>query len=292
MVEHILKHGVESDDRTGTGTLSVFGYQARYNLKEGFPAVTTKKLAWKSVVAELLWFLEGSTDERRLAELTYQKPTYELKDKETIWSKDAKRWNDDWGDDVSYDYVDCGMLYGRLWRSFPLLDYLYIDGVDQINNLIDGLRKNPYGRRHIVTAWHPDVIDKNQAALPACHSFFQMYVRDNTLSCQFYQRSMDALLGAPFNISSYALLTHIIARECGFEVGELIHTIGDAHIYLDHIEGAKEQITRKPYKLPTLHIDSDFNLKDVLNGYDSYSVDDFQLIGYKHHEPIKFNMSF
>ena len=224
----IIESGEDVDDRTGTGTRSIFGHQMRFDLREGFPAVTTKKLAWKSVVAELLWFLEGSTDERRLAELTYGKDRKELVNKQTIWTANANAQ----GKALGYADGELGPVYGFQWRGFneignewPGSSY----GTDQIKWLLNEIKTNPNSRRLILSAWNPNQI--NFMALPPCHVMAQFRVYKGKLSCQMYQRSADVFLGVPFNIASYALLTHIIARECGLGVGDLVHTIGDAHIY-------------------------------------------------------------
>jgi len=219
-LEHILKHGKQKTDRTGIGTISVFGYQMRFDLRTGFPAITTKKLAWKAVVSELLWFLEGSGDERRLAEILHG--TRDLS-KTTIWTANAKA--DYWLPKAHYE-GDLGRVYGVQWRDFL--------GVDQIQQLIDGIKKDPSGRRHILTAWNP--AELSDMALPPCHVLSQFDVTDGYLSCQLYQRSCDMFLGVPFNIASYSLLTHIIARECGLKVGDFVWTGGDCHIYTNHVD--------------------------------------------------------
>ena len=284
-LEHILEHGVETEDRTGIGTISYFGMQMRYNLQDGFPAVTTKKLAWKSVVAELLWFLEGSTDERRLAELTYQKYRRDILDKKTIWTANA----DNQGVALGYLNNDMtkilGPVYGSQWRHFDRRD-----GVDQIKRIIKQIRNESDSRRIILSAWNPNQIDL--MALPPCHVLSQFRVMNGKLSCQLYQRSVDMGLGAVFNVASYALLTHIIARECNLDVGDFIHTVGDAHIYKNHIPAIEEQLKRKSTDLPELFIDSSFNL---LNGLDfRFSIDTvnlFRLEGYNPHPTIKMEMA-
>ncbi len=242
-----------------------FGYQMRFDLEKGFPAVTTKKLAWKAVVSELLWFLEGSNDERRLAEILYEDDRKNLEDKKTIWTQNA---NADYWKEKSKFSGDVGKIYGVQWRDF--------NGVDQLKNLIEGLKKNPNSRRHILTAWNP--AELQVMSLPPCHAFSQFYVSNNKLSCQLYQRSCDMFLGVPFNIASYSILIHIIARECGYEVGEFVHTLGDFHIYEEHFEQVKIQLTREPKKLPTLK----FNKKNI----NEYKTSDFELIDYDHHPKI------
>jgi thymidylate synthase len=280
LLQDIMDTGEDVDDRTGTGTRSLFGYQMRFRLQEGFPAVTTKRLAWKSVVAELLWFLEGSTDERRLAELTYGKDRELIQDKTTIWTANADKQGVDLGYVNNSLQKELGPVYGAQWRSF--------DGVDQISNIIDQIINNPTSRRIILSAWNPSDID--DMALPPCHVFSQFSVRNGALSCQMYQRSADAFLGVPFNIASYALLTHILAIECGLLVGELIHTIGDAHIYNDHFDQVEEQLSRQEYPLPTLDIDEDFRiLLDREYANDSHKK--FKLTNYMHHDTIKANMA-
>lgn len=296
LLEDILKYGQKTEDRTGVGTLSLFGYQCRYDLSEGFPAVTTKKLAWCAVVGELLWFLEGSTDERRLAELTFGRDREELVGKRTIWTDNA----DNQGKALGYTNNDyqkqLGPVYGHQWRYFSADETLgqhIAGGVDQIQWLVNEIRTNPTSRRLILTAWNPMVI--GDMALPPCHYSAQFSVRGNKLSCLLNQRSGDAGLGIPFNIASYSLLTHLFARECGLEVGEFIHSIGDAHIYLNHIEPIKEQLKREPFPLPTLEIDDDFDLTSVVNDYwrkfPLDSVDKIRLVGYNSHDTIKMEMA-
>lgn len=285
LVKHVLENGEDVDDRTGVGTRSVFGYQMRFDLATGFPAVTTKKLAWKAVVGELLWFLEGSTDERRLAELTFGKPRTDLIGKSTIWTANA----DTQGKALGYINNDLakelGPVYGAQWRKFNGIkngDW----GVDQIAGIIEQIRKSPDSRRIILSAWNP--LQLAEMALPPCHTFAQFRVYNGKLSCQMYQRSADIGLGVPFNIASYALLTHIIARETDLGVGEYVHTLGDAHIYKDHIESMEELLTREPYDLPKLIIDDEFTLSNKFNT-DCASM--FTLDGYKYHPGIKMEMA-
>jgi thymidylate synthase len=289
LLEDILEYGETVNDRTGVGTKSIFGYQMRFDLREGFPAVTTKKLQFKSCVAELLWFLEGSTDERRLAELTYGKPRDELVGKTTIWTANADAQGKALGyvnDDLT---KELGPVYGAQWRRFNYYNDP-IAGEDQLSWIINEIRTNPASRRLILTAWNPMVI--NEQALPPCHYAFQLRVYNNKLSGMLTQRSGDSFLGIPFNIASYALLTHIIARECGLGVGDFVHTIGDAHIYLNHTDQVKEQLTRKPHTLPTLEIDDSFSLADRLKrGFEIDDVNMFTLKNYLHHPTIKGKMA-
>jgi len=257
LLQHVLDNGVEKKDRTGTGTISVFGYQFRVNLADGFPAITTKKLHLRSIIHELLWFLKGSTNIAYLKENNVR-----------IW--------DEWADENG----DLGPVYGYQWRSWPTPDGKHID---QITQLIDGLKHNPDSRRHLVSAWNPGLI--NQMALPPCHILFQFYVADGKLSCQLYQRSADLFLGVPFNIASYALLTLMVAQVTGYQPGDFVHTFGDAHIYLNHIEQVKTQLARQPYKLPIMKLNPDIN-----NIFD-FTFNDFELINYKAHPHIKGEVS-
>ena len=281
LLEYILENGESRDDRTGTGVISSFGHQIRFNLQDGFPAVTTKALAWKGVVSELLWFLEGSDDERRLAEIRFKKDRSDLVDLDkfsTIWTDNA----DNQGVELGYDNSDTikklGPIYGVQWRNW--------NGVDQIHELVDGLKTNPFGRRHILSAWNVEMIES--MALPPCHVMSQFYVSsDGVLSCQMYQRSADMFLGVPFNIASYALLQSILANILDLEPGDFIHTFGDAHIYKNSINQVKEQLTREPKKLPRLimpNIQSLESLKEM-------SIDDFVLKGYKSHPALKAEMA-
>jgi len=246
LLQHVRTNGVQRGDRTGTGTASVFGYQMRFDLEQGFPVTTTKKLHLKSIIHELLWFLDGDTNIQALNE------------------NGVKIW-DDWADVNG----DLGPVYGHQWRSWPTPGG---GKVDQILNLIEQLKNNPNSRRHIVSAWN--VADVDHMALPPCHCLFQFYVADGRLSCQLYQRSADIFLGVPFNIASYALLTMMVAQVTGLKPGEFIHTFGDAHIYNNHIEQADLQISRSPKKLPTMIINPD--VKDLF----AFSYDDFELVGY------------
>jgi len=257
LLEHVLKNGVEKSDRTGTGTISVFGYQMRFDLGIGFPVMTTKKLHLRSIIHELLWFLKGETN---LA--------YLHANNVTIW--------DEWADENG----DLGHIYGYQWRSWPAPDGRFID---QITNVVKSIKENPDSRRHIVSAWNVGELDK--MALPPCHVLFQFYVAGGKLSCQLYQRSCDIFLGVPFNITSYALLTRMMAQVTGLKPGEFIHTLGDAHIYLNHIDQVKLQLTREPYPLPQMNINPGKN--DIY----SFVFEDFQLINYQSHPHIKGDIS-
>ena len=232
------ENGIDVDSRAGK-VRKLFGYQMRFDLNDGFPAVTTKKLAWKAVVSELLWFLEGSNDERRLAEILYNDKKKNLTDKKTIWTQNAQA--DYWKNKSQFD-GDVGKIYGVQWRNF--------NGVDQIETLLKGIKTNPNSRRHILTAWNP--AELHLMSLPPCHAFSQFFISENRLSCQLYQRSCDMFLGVPFNIASYALLTHIIARECNLDVGKLVHSLGDYHIYHEHFDQVETQLSRSVKQLPSL----------------------------------------
>ena len=258
----ILEQGEDVNDRTGVGTRTVFGYQMRFNLQDGFPAVTTKKLAWRSVVGELLWFLEGSTDERRLAEITFEKPRKELTDKGTIWTANA----DKQGVDLGYVNTDLmknlGPVYGHQWRHFDAMGDDLSGKQDQIQNIIQQIKKDPDSRRIILSAWNPNQL--HMMALPPCHTLAQFRVTNNKLSCQLYQRSADMFIGVPFNIASYSLLTHMLAQICGLDVGDFVWTGGDCHIYQNHFEQVREQITRDPQDLPQLSMPAFNNLEQLL----------------------------
>jgi len=292
LLEDILEHGEDVNDRTGTGTRSIFGYQMRFDLSAGFPAVTTKKLAWKSVVGELIWFLEGSTDERRLAELTYGKDRTELVGRGTIWTANADKQGKDLGYYNDEFVKELGPVYGAQWRNFngSYDTFGHSRGTDQIIRLLNEIRTNPDSRRLILSAWNPNQL--SQMALPPCHTLAQFRVHNGSLSCQLYQRSADSFLGIPFNIASYSLLTHIIARECELEVGDFVHTIGDAHVYHNHFDQVKEQLSREEYPLPNLEIQNDFILSNGLNSkFDIDSVDMFALKNYNYHPTIKAPMA-
>ena len=281
LLEKILSEGSERQERTGIGTLSIFGAQLRFDLNEGFPAVTTKKLAWKGVVSELLWFIEGSDDERRLAEIRFGKDRAELADLakyKTIWTDNADHQGKNLGYENSEYKKLLGPIYGVQWRSW--------DKHDQLHHLIQNLKSNPMSRRHILSAWN--VAEIENMALPPCHVMSQFYVdNQNRLSCHMYQRSADMFLGVPFNIASYALLTHILAKTCDLKVGDFVHTFGDAHIYLNCIEQVKEQIKRKPLPLPKLQMPEIKTLEELQN----VSVDDFVLHDYQHHEALTAPMA-
>ncbi len=288
-LELILEQGKERGDRTGTGTKQVFGIQTHYNLQDGFPAMTTKRLAFKSVLSELLWFLEGSGDERRLCEILHGTRDIE---KKTIWTDNAEAGY--WKHKAKFQ-GDLGEVYGVQWRRWKKYTQLSrnegdgivacrIEEVDQIANLIDGLNTDPFGRRHILTAWNPGEIDR--MALPPCHMMAQFNVTvDGRLDCLMYQRSNDFFLGGSFNIASYSLLTHMIAQVCGLEVGTFTHSVGDAHIYLNHMDQVKEQLTREPFELPTLWMNPD--IKNI----DDFTMDDFKLENYNFHPAIKAPMA-
>lgn len=253
LMRHVRNNGVKKEDRTGTGTLSVFGHQMRFDLAEGFPVVTTKKLHLRSIIHELLWFLKGETNIKYLHD-----------NKVTIW--------DEWADDNG----NLGPIYGYQWRSWPD----YNDGhIDQIKQVVNQLINTPDSRRIIVSAWNVGQVDK--MALPPCHAFFQFYVADGKLSCQLYQRSADIFLGVPFNIASYALLTQMVAQVTGLAPGEFVHTFGDAHLYLNHLDQADEQLSRKPFPLPVMKINQD--VKSIFD----FRFDDFELVGYECHPHIK-----
>lgn len=278
LLQHIMNNGEDRPDRTGTGTRAVFGAQMRFDLNDGFPAVTTKRLAFKSVLSELLWMLEGSGDERRLAEILYGKNREELKDKNTIWSGNANAPY--WTDKAKYP-GDLGRVYGVQWR-----DWTSSDGtkVDQIKNLVNGLKNDPFSRRHMVTAWNPGEL--KDMALPPCHFTFMFYVSsDFKLSCQAIMRSNDIFLGQPFNIAFYSMLTHMLAQVCGYGVGEFILTVNDAHIYKDHFDAVNEQLKNEPLELPTLWLNPD--VKDIF----SFTMNDLKLENYNHHKTIKAKMS-
>jgi thymidylate synthase len=253
MLSHVLDSGSDRGDRTGTGTRSVFGYQMRFDLADGFPVTTTKKLHLKSIIHELLWFLRGDTNIAYLKENGV-----------SIW--------DEWADDKG----DLGPVYGYQWRSWPAPDGRHID---QISNLIEGLKTNPYSRRHIVSAWNPALVD--EMALPPCQCLFQFYVADGKLSCQLYQRSGDIFLGVPFNVASYALLTMMVAQVVGLEPGDFILTLGDAHLYANHFEQARLQLTRTPKALPVMKINPD--IKDLCG----FRFEDFELVAYEADAHIK-----
>lgn len=253
LMQHVLDNGTQKHDRTGTGTISLFGYQMRFNLQEGFPMVTTKKLHLKSIIHELIWFLKGDTNIKYLKDNGVR-----------IW--------DEWADENG----NLGPVYGSQWRSWPTPNGGHID---QITQIINTIKNNPDSRRIIVSAWN--VAEIENMALPPCHAFFQFYVADGKLSCQLYQRSADIFLGVPFNIASYALLTMMVAQVCGLEAGDFIHTFGDAHIYNNHLEQVKLQLSRDPKPLPTMKINPE--VKDIFD----FKFEDFELLNYEAHPHIK-----
>jgi thymidylate synthase len=278
LLEDILSNGETRDDRTGVGTISVFGRSIRFDLRRGFPAITTKKLAWKSCVGELLWFIEGSSDERRLAEITHGTSDGTV----TIWTPNAMAPY--WKHKAKFE-GDLGRIYGVQWRDWVKTDKPPVRvAIDQLQTLITQIKQDPYSRRHILSAWN--VAELEDMALPPCHIMSQFYVnKNNELSCHMYQRSVDVFLGLPFNIASYALLTHMIAQVCNLKVGELIISMGDTHIYKDHVEQVKEQLTREEYPLPRLFLN--FDIKDITK----FTMDDIHLEDYQCHGPIKANMA-
>ncbi|HJB44946.1 MAG TPA: thymidylate synthase [Candidatus Coprenecus merdipullorum] len=253
LLQHILDHGTVKSDRTGTGTKSVFGYQMRFDLSEGFPLLTTKKLHLRSIIYELLWFIKGDTNIKYLHD-----------HKVSIW--------DEWADENG----DLGPVYGHQWRSWPAPDGRTID---QLSQVLDSLKRSPDSRRHIVSAWNPAEVD--QMALPPCHTLFQFYVADGRLSCQLYQRSADVFLGVPFNIASYALLTMMVAQECGYVPGDFVHTFGDVHIYLNHFDQVHEQLSRTPRPLPRMVLNPE------IHSVFDFDYDDFRLEGYDPWPAIK-----
>tara|TARA_B100001063_G_scaffold128264_1_gene119919 strand:- start:9564 stop:10427 length:864 start_codon:yes stop_codon:yes gene_type:complete len=280
LLDHILKNGVKKEDRTGTGTTSVFGYQMRFDLSEGFPLVTTKKTHLKAIISELLWFIEGSTDERRLAEINFGDKRENLTDKKTVWTANANAQGKDLGYVNTDTIKELGPVYGAQWRSWKGTDG---KSVDQLAELINQIKTNPDSRRLILSAWNVGELEK--MALPPCHTFFQFYVAEGKLSCQLYQRSADTFLGVPFNIASYALLTMMIAQVCDLEVGDFVHTFGDAHIYSNHYDQVNLQLSREPFSKPTMKINPDVkNIED-------FKMEDFELVGYKSHEGIKAQMA-
>ncbi len=280
LLKHILENGDRKEDRTNTGTISSFGHQLSFDLSKGFPAVTTKSLAWKGVVSELLWFLEGSSDERRLAEIRFNKNREELTDLSkfsTIWTDNADNQGKNLGYVNTLMKKELGPVYGVQWRDW--------DGRDQINELLEGLKNNPDSRRHILSAWNVGKIDK--MALPPCHVMSQFYINDGTISCHMYQRSADMFLGVPFNIASYALLLSIFGEILNLKPNKFVHSFGDAHIYLNSIDQVKEQISREPFELPALVLPTINSLDDLK----SFSIDDFKLENYQHHPAIKAKMA-
>jgi len=275
-LQYILDNGEDVSDRTGVGTRSVFGYQMHFNLQQGFPAVTTKKLSWKSVVGELLWFLEGSTDERRLAEITHGTRD---SSKNTIWTANAQNQ----GVALGYENGELGPVYGSQWRKWKTHDGAYID---QIADIIDQIKNNPDSRRIILSAWNVGELDA--MTLPPCHTMSQFRVMNGTLSCQLYQRSADMFLGVPFNIASYSLLTHMLAQICNLKVGNFIWTGGDCHIYQNHMAQVTQQLQRQPHKkIPFLVMPRFNSLEEVLNT----SAGNYELLGYTPMPSIKAEMA-
>lgn len=278
LMQHVLEKGQYKDDRTQTGTYSVFGYQMRFDLNQGFPLVTTKKTHLKSIIHELLWFIAGDTNIKYLVEnnvrIWNEWPYVKFKESEAYQDETMQEFVEKIKNDADFalKYGDLGPVYGRQWRDFG--------GVDQLSNLINDLKNNKSSRRLIISAWNPPLI--KDMALPPCHCFMQFYVSaDNKLSCQLYQRSADIFLGVPFNIASYSLFTMMLAQVCDLELGDFVHTLGDAHIYSNHVEQVKEQLTRRPFPLPRMKIN-----KDVKSIYD-FSIDDFELVDYEAHPHIK-----
>lgn len=282
-LKDILENGDDRPDRTGVGTRGIFGLQMRFDLTEGFPAITTKKLAWKACVSELLWFIEGSGDENRLKEILHGE---RYSEKKTIWSDNASApyWVNK---RLQRHPGDLGRVYGVQWRRWrkPLvrINKVVLQNHDQLLELIDGIKNDPYSRRHIITAWNPGELDL--MALPPCHMMSQFYVNNGKLSCQMYQRSADMFLGVPFNIASYALFTHMLAQVCNLEVGDLIITIGDAHIYNNHFDQVREQLSRDPLPLATLQLNSEISV------ITEFEMEDIELRDYQSHEAIKAPMA-
>lgn len=282
-LKEILENGSDRPDRTGVGTKSIFGLQMRFDLTQGFPAITTKKLAWKACKSELLWFIEGSGDEFRLKEILHGE---RYVDKKTIWTDNATA--DYWTSKRLQRHPgDLGRIYGVQWRRWrkPLvrINKVVLQNHDQLLELINGIKTDPYSRRHIITAWNPGELDL--MALPPCHMMAQFYINNGKLSCQMYQRSADMFLGMPFNIASYALFTHMIAQVCNLDVEDLIITVGDAHIYNNHIDQVNEQLKRKPLPLAKLE------LNPSIDNITNFEMDDIELVDYASHEAIKAEMA-
>lgn len=282
-LKNILINGEKRSNRTGVDTIGLFGLQLRFDLSQGFPAITTKKLAWRACLSELLWFIEGSGDEFRLKEILHG---HRYSDKKTIWTDNAQAeyWTNK---KVQRHPGDLGRIYGVQWRRWrkPLIriNKVVLQNHDQLLELIEGIKKDPYSRRHIITAWNPGELDI--MALPPCHMMAQFHVSNNRLSCQMYQRSADMFLGVPFNIASYAIFTHMIAQVCNLEVGDLIICLGDAHIYENHVEQVKEQLKRNPLPLPSIQLNKD--IKTITD----FTMNDINLIDYKCHDAIKADMA-
>lgn len=282
LIREILDTGVDKSDRTGTGTRSIFGYQMRFDLSKGFPLVTTKELHLKSIIHELIWFIKGDTNIKYLAEnkvrIWDDWPFAKYKNSESYQGETVREFTDKILEDETFaqQWGDLGPVYGRQWRNWRGIDGTV---VDQIKDLIHSLKNNPDSRRHLVSAWNPAEV--NQMALPPCHCLFQFYVANNKLSCQLYQRSADVFLGVPFNIASYALLTHMIAEVLDMEVGHFVHTLGDAHIYHNHFEQCQLQLTREPFELPKV------SFKRKVNSIEDFTFDDIIIENYQFHPKIK-----
>lgn len=277
LLARVLEEGQDRPDRTGIGVRSMFGFQSRFDLRKGFPLLTTKKMNLASIVSELLWFLEGSGDERRLAEIRFGKPRVHLDAKRTIWSDNAEApyWLA-----RAKQIGDLGRVYGVQWRKWATTDGRE---VDQIADLIAGIKRDPFGRRHLLTAWNPGELD--QMALPPCHVLAQFYVSNGELSCLLYQRSNDLFLGSPYNIASYSILTHMLAQVCGLKAGEFIYSQGDTHLYHNSFDAVKEQLARKPYGAPQLYIDP--SIKKI----EDFTMESFELINYQSHPLLKVKMA-
>lgn len=283
LLSHVMENGVDKPNRTGVWARSVFGYQMRFDLGAAFPAITTKKLAWNPVVSELLWFIEGSGDERRLREILHGSRD---SDNKTIWTANAEA--EYWVQSrLKRSEGDLGRVYGVQWRRWrkPLIrvNRVILQEVDQLQQVINSIKEDPNSRRHLVVSYNPGEIE--MMALPPCHVLFQFYVANGKLSCQMYQRSMDVFLGAPFNIASYSLLTHMIAQVCKLDVGEFILTVGDAHVYSNHFDQVREQLSRAPLPLPQLRINPD------VRNINQFKMEDFELVNYQHHPAITAPMA-
>lgn len=282
LMQHVLDNGIRKEDRTGTGTISVFGHQMRFDLSEGFPLMTTKKVHMKSVLHELLWFIQGDTNieylDKHKVRIWDDWPFAKYKQSEAYQGEDIRQFADRVAADPQFaqEWGNLGPVYGYQWRSWPAPNG---EKVDQLLDVIEQIKNNPSSRRHIVSAWNPGMIQ--DMALPPCHAFFQFYVADGKLSCQLYQRSADIFLGVPFNIASYAALTHMIAQVCNLEVGDFVHTLGDAHIYLNHLDQVNEQLSRDFRPLPKLVMNPD--VQNILD----FTYDDFAIEGYDPHPLIR-----
>lgn len=285
VLQHVMDNGIDRPDRTGVGVRSVFGMQTRFDLRNTFPLLTTKKVNFAAIASELLWFIEGSGDERRLAEIRFGKDRSELSDKKTIWTGNAQAPY--WKDKAAFD-GDLGTVYGVQWRKWrtPVVKddgTVEVRETDQLATLIEGIKRDPFGRRHILSAWNPGELD--QMALPPCHVMAQFYVSGDELSCMLYQRSNDLFLGSPFNIASYAMLTRMIAQVCDLKVGDFVYTQGDTHIYHNHLDQVAEQLTRKPKRPPHLYIDP------TVSNIDDFRMEHFEVVNYEHHGVLKAPMA-